>query len=117
MGIDQSLKKGVGGQTIGPVQAGACGFSHSIKALNVRAPVKIRGDAAAHIMGGRHHRDRLFCDINAIVQTFGINIGEPFPDKSESLCVISRNTESHRFFSIHCQWPGHNVPAGQFQIR
>ena len=77
---DQSLQQGSGSQAVGPVDAGATGFTHHVEILDVRASPGIHQYAAAEVVGRGYHRYGLCRDVDARIQTGGPDVGESFLD-------------------------------------
>src|SRR5260221_11046884 len=74
----ERFEQGVAGETIRPVQAGAGHFPNREKPINFSLAIHIRQNAAALIVGGRHHRNWLLRNVESISHAGLINVREPF---------------------------------------
>ena len=114
MGIDQGLEQGVTGQTIGAMQTGAGGLSDRVEMADIGTAKHIGDHPAAHVVGGRHHRDRLTSDIDTEFQALAMNIGKT---AAYELRVLVGDIEKDRlgpaFFHLGVDGSGDHIAAGQ----
>ncbi len=75
-GENEALQQRVAGHAIRPVKPGETGFADGVKVGNVGQAVRVRDDAPAGIVGGRHDGYGALRDIDAQLQTSGIDSGE-----------------------------------------
>ena len=78
---DKTLEQRIRGKAICSVQPGLRHFARGIKPGCVGAPVEIDEHAAAGVMLGRNHRDRLRRDVDSEFKQLGVNIGEMFANE------------------------------------
>ena len=81
----QAFQQRVAGQAIGAMQAGAGSFANRIQARQVGAPGRVRDNAAAGVMGGRHDRYRLRGDVDAEFKAARQDVGEVFLQERRTL--------------------------------
>ena len=81
MGQDHSFQEGIAGQPIGAVQTGAGDLADGIESRQTGCAVSVGLDPATLIMSRRHHRDRLFRNIDAKMQTGLVDVGKAFPQE------------------------------------
>ena len=117
MGIHYGLKKGVAGKTVRTMEPGTCCLSNSIEPLDVGPPVHVYEHSTTHVVGRRHHRDRLFGHVCAKRETFLIDIWEAVPHQVR---ILVRNIQIDAIVSALLQLTvnstGHNVPAGKILL-
>ncbi|CAI8894767.1 hypothetical protein EMIT0194MI4_30490 [Pseudomonas sp. IT-194MI4] len=63
-GINETFQQRVAGHAVGAMQAGEAGFTNRIQARHVGAAPLIDHHAAAGVVRRRHHRNRLFGDVD-----------------------------------------------------
>ena len=61
--IDEALQQGVAGHAVGAVQAGEAGFADGVEAGYVGLSVFVDHHAAASVVSGGDHRNRVAGDI------------------------------------------------------
>ena len=81
MGAHERFEQGIARQAIGAVQPGAGHLADRIEAANVGLAINVRQHAAALVMGGGHHRDRLLGDVNAIAEAGLVDVWEAINDE------------------------------------
>ena len=72
----QPFQQRCGCQPVGAVQPGATDLAHRVQILDAGAAPLVHRDAAARVVRGRHHRDRLLGDVDADLQAFGVDVRE-----------------------------------------
>ena len=68
LGAGQAFEQGGARQAVGAVQTGAGGLADGVQVADVGAPIQVGVHAAAGIMRGGHHRNRLARDVDAVVE-------------------------------------------------
>ena len=88
----QAFQQRVGGQPVGAMQAGGGAFAHHPQARQRRAALRVGGDAAHVIMGGRRHRDGLARRIDARRHAGGIDGGKMLREfRADGLAAIQKD--------------------------
>jgi hypothetical protein len=72
----QAFEEGIGGEAVRAVQAGAGDFARRVEARHAGASAQVGDNAAAHVVGRGHHRDRVARDVDAELQAALVNRGE-----------------------------------------
>ena len=72
----QGERRGYPVLSVNPV---AAGFTHCVQMLHGGSGIQIHPHASHKIMLGRHHRNRLFCDVITLLKTCFIYVGKMFP--------------------------------------
>lgn len=73
LGVDQSLQKGVGGEPVRAVHAGAGDLAARVQARDGRTPLGVGAHAAGGVVGGRRDRDGLGDRVDAVGAAGGEN--------------------------------------------
>ncbi len=97
----QAFQQGVAGHAVGPVQAGVGGLADGVQAGQVGAGLRVHEHAAAGVVGGGHHRNRLGGDVDAELQAALVDGREVLSTKSAGRWEMSRYRHSlpRRFIS------------------
>ena len=74
MCADQRFEERVAGQAIGAVQSGAGDLAHGVEAGDVGLSIDVCAHATALIMRRGHHWDRLFGNVDAVLEAGSIDI-------------------------------------------
>jgi hypothetical protein len=68
LGVDETLQKRVAGHPVGAVKSGVGGLPAGVEPGQVRACLSVDHHPAAGVVGRRHHRDRIFRDVDPELQ-------------------------------------------------
>ena len=114
-GKNQAFQQGVAGHAIGPVQAGASRLTQCQQPRDVGAGLVVSEDAAAGIVGGRHHGDRIPGDVDAEFEAAAVDRGEVAPDEiGRSVGDVKKNAIRAQSFHFMVDGAGDDVPGRQF---
>jgi len=68
LGIYKALQQRIAGHAVGAMQTGEAGFTNGIQARHIGVAMLVHHHPAAGVMCRRHHRDRLFGDVDGELQ-------------------------------------------------
>ena len=115
---DQALEQRIARQAIRAVQTGAGHFADRVKTGQRRGPVHVGLDAAALIMRGRDHRDRLFRHVDPETQAGFVNVRETLPQELGRLVRdIEKDALRARALDLRVDRAGHDVPRRERTLR
>lgn len=118
MGADEGFEKGIGGEAIGPVQAGAGHLTDGIQTGDFGLAVEVGDDAAALVVGRGNDRDRFLGDVEAVLQAAAVDVREVVDDESGRLVG---DVEEHAIgagaFHLGVDGTGHDVAGSEFGPR
>ena len=97
------------------MQAGEAGFADGVKTGHIGLAVFVDHNAAAGVVGGGHHRHGVTGDIQAQLQTLGVDGGEVLDNEIRRLVAdIQIQTVRPQALHFMVDGAGHHVPGGQF---
>ena len=100
------------------MQARAGGLTNGVQARQVGAAVQVGQHAAAGVVGGGHHGNGVFADVNAQLQASSVNVGKVRQDESQRLVRdVEVDTVQAVFFHLEVNRAGHHVTRGQLSAR
>ena len=97
------------------MQAGAGGLADRVQAGDVGAAVQVGHDAAAGVVRGRHHRDRLLGDVDAEFQAARVDGREVLLEEFGRLVAdVEVDVVEAALLHLEVDGAGDHVARGQF---
>jgi hypothetical protein len=88
LAVHEALEQGVRREAVGAVEARRADLADRPEARHARAAVAVADHAAAHVVRGRHDRDRLRREVDAEAQALRV-------DRGEALLEVARGVVRH----------------------
>ncbi|MNO99135.1 hypothetical protein D3C76_909000 [compost metagenome] len=113
--VDETLQQRVAGHAVGTVQAGEAGFADRVQPWHVGATLLVDHHAATGVVRRRHHRDRLFGDVDGKLEAAFVYRGEVRLDEVFGFVAdVQIDTVDAKPLHLMVDGPGDDVPWCQF---
>ena len=107
---DDRLEQRIARQAVGPVKPGARHFTDRIEPADVGAPLQIRDDPPASVVGRRNHGDRIGRHVDTEGEADPVDVGKTLLDEGRALV---RDVEEYVFiscaFELSVDRPGDDI--------
>ena len=105
MSKDHGFEERVAGQAVGPMESRTGAFANGIEVLDAGLTPAVGQDAAAHVVGRRHHGDRVTGDVDAQGEALLIDIGKALLQEFHiAMADVEKDAVIAASFSFRCRW-------------